>query len=104
MPTLKELLVERETLEKQIALVRQQQRQTAISEIRELMSKYGLSVNDLNASANAKRSVAGKKVEAKYRHHRTGQTWSGRGLHPKWLAAELAAGRRLEDFLIQSAE
>ncbi len=42
----------------------------------------------------------GVKVEPKYRHPDTGATWAGRGMAPKWLAAELAKGRKLEDFLI----
>ena len=29
------------------------------------------------------------------------ETWAGRGKQPKWLAAETAKGRRLEDFLIK---
>jgi DNA-binding protein H-NS len=28
------------------------------------------------------------------------ETWSGRGKQPRWLTAQLRAGRRLEDFLI----
>ena len=38
----------------------------------------------------------------KYRHPDTGATWAGRGMAPKWLAAELAKGRKLEDFLIDA--
>lgn len=29
------------------------------------------------------------------------ETWSGRGKQPRWLAAQLGSGRRLEDFRIQ---
>ena len=29
------------------------------------------------------------------------ETWSGRGRQPRWLAAQLRSGRRLEDFRIQ---
>ncbi len=51
--------------------------------------------------APAKKSVQkGVKVEPKYRHPDTGATWAGRGMAPKWLSAELAKGRKLEDFLI----
>ncbi len=28
------------------------------------------------------------------------QTWSGRGKQPRWLAAQLRSGKRIEDFLI----
>jgi DNA-binding protein H-NS len=30
------------------------------------------------------------------------QTWAGRGLKPRWLAAALKAGRKLEDFSIEA--
>ena len=51
--------------------------------------------------APSKKSVQkGVKVEPKYRHPDTGATWAGRGMAPKWLSAELAKGRKLEDFLI----
>lgn len=34
----------------------------------------------------------------KYRDAATGQTWTGRGLQPKWIKAALAAGAKLADF------
>ena len=43
--------------------------------------------------------LAGKKVAPKYRGP-GGETWTGRGLKPKWLAAALKDGKKLEDFLI----
>jgi len=40
-------------------------------------------------------------VAAKYRNpDDPGQTWSGRGREPKWLAEKLSAGRRREEFAI----
>lgn len=49
----------------------------------------------------ARKSPAkGKKVPAKYKHPATGQTWSGRGITPKWMAAEIAKGKKREDFAI----
>lgn len=40
------------------------------------------------------------KVEAKYRNPETGESWSGRGLKPRWLVMAIDAGKTLEDFLI----
>jgi DNA-binding protein H-NS len=40
------------------------------------------------------------KVPAKYRDSKTGETWSGRGLQPRWLKAALAAGRKLDEFTL----
>ena len=42
-------------------------------------------------------SFLGVKVD-RDRNKATGDTWSGRGLQPKWLKAALAAGRKIEDF------
>lgn len=36
----------------------------------------------------------------KYRHTRTGQTWTGRGLQPKWVQQYIADGGRLDDLLL----
>lgn len=47
---------------------------------------------------------AGKKVPVKYRNTETGDTWSGRGLKPRWLVAELDKGRSLDDFLVGGGE
>jgi DNA-binding protein H-NS len=40
------------------------------------------------------------KVAPKYRHPKTGETWSGRGGTAGWLAREIKAGKKREDFLI----
>lgn len=38
-------------------------------------------------------------ASVKYRDPETGNTWSGRGRMPNWLAARIKSGARLEDFL-----
>jgi len=50
----------------------------------------------------ARRASAAKrsKAAAKYRHPQTGETWSGRGRQARWLAKAIAAGKKLEDFLV----
>ena len=40
------------------------------------------------------------KVAIKYRNASTAETWTGRGLQPKWLKAALASGAKIEDFLV----
>ncbi len=45
-------------------------------------------------------SVKGTKVPPKYRHPKTGETWSGRGGTAGWLAREIKSGKKREDFLI----
>jgi ParB-like chromosome segregation protein Spo0J len=51
--------------------------------------------------APAKKAATGAKAKrpaVKYRNPLTGETWSGRGLQPKWLKASLALGHKLSDF------
>ncbi len=56
------------------------------------------------AKAPRARSAKGRslgKVAPKYRNPaNTQETWTGRGRQPRWLAGEIAAGKKLEDFLI----
>jgi DNA-binding protein H-NS len=100
MASLQDLLDRKAALEKEIDTTRKQERAEAISKVRTLMQQYGLTVSDLNAKGLAKPGSASKggKVAVKYRNAATGDTWSGRGLQPKWLKAALAAGRKIEEF------
>ena len=101
MATLKELLAQKESLERQIEQTKKQERSAAIAKVRELMAEYGLSLADLSGKTSAKTAVKkGAKVAAKYRNATTGDSWSGRGLKPNWLRAALASGRKLEDFAV----
>ena len=101
MATLQELIAQKESLERQIEQTRQQDRSDAIAKVRTLMDQYGLTPADLSARASAKpRAGKGNKVAAKYRNSATGESWSGRGLQPKWLKAALGTGRKLADFAV----
>jgi DNA-binding protein H-NS len=103
MATLQDLLDRKAALEKEIEATRKQERADAISQVRALMSQYGLTAADLNSKAAPKASGPGKgsKVAVKYRNTATGDTWSGRGLQPKWLKAAVAAGRKVEEFAVK---
>lgn len=101
MASLQELLAKKEALEREIEQTKKQEHSEAVAKVRSLMSEYGLSVSDLSSKATAKSGPgAGGKVAAKYRNTATGETWSGRGLQPKWLKAALAAGKSLNDFTV----
>jgi DNA-binding protein H-NS len=53
---------------------------------------------------NGRASVLkGVKVKPKYRDAKTGEIWAGRGVYPRWLAAALKSGRKLEEFLIDKS-
>jgi DNA-binding protein H-NS len=46
--------------------------------------------------------LKGGKVAPRFRGPE-GETWSGRGLRPKWLSALVAQGHKLEEFAIEAA-
>lgn len=61
----------------------------------------GATATKASGTPKARKSTTkGTKVAAKYRHPDTGQTWSGRGILPKWMTEEIAKGRKREDFAI----
>ena len=102
MPTVAELLAQKASIEKQIADAQREEKASAIAQVKSLMAQYGLTAADLSSrSATAPRGPkAGAKVPAKFRNEATGDTWSGRGLQPKWLKAALASGKKLSDFAV----
>ena len=101
MSSLQELLAQKAEIDRQISEARRQERTDAISKVRALMAEHGLTAADLVAKAGAPRaSTSGRKVAAKYRDPASGQTWTGRGLKPKWLAAALESGKQLTDFAV----
>ncbi len=100
MASLKDLLAQRAALEQQIAETQERERSDAIAKVKSLMQEYGLTVADLTARTAKVGTAKASKVAAKYRNQATGETWSGRGLQPKWLKAAISGGAKLEDFVI----
>ena len=117
------MLNENKQLDAKIQKARELQRQTealmkdikrtAIKEIHQCMSRYNITLEELGATGASKtksaaadqqpkKAVKRVKVSPKYQSEDGLQTWTGRGLKPKWLKAELDAGRKLEDFLIKT--
>ncbi|MFG6448383.1 H-NS family nucleoid-associated regulatory protein [Roseateles sp. BYS180W] len=99
MASLKDLLAQRAALDKEISDTQERERSEAIAKVRSLMADYGLTASDL-AGGKAPKAVKTSKVAAKYRNQATGETWSGRGLQPKWLRAAVQGGAKLEDFAV----
>jgi DNA-binding protein H-NS len=99
MTSVSDLLAQKAALEQQIVEAQRAERASAVARVRQLMAEHGLTLADLSAKpAAAKR--AGAKVAPKYRDVATGNTWSGRGLQPKWLKQALASGKQISDFAI----
>jgi len=107
MSSLADLIAQKAALEKRIAEAQNHERSAAIDQIKQLMAEHGLTFADLGGKGGPAKPRASKagprkghKVPVKYRDPASGNAWSGRGLHPKWLQAALAQGRKLSDFAV----
>ncbi len=99
--TLDQLIAQAQKLNQQISELRKSERSRAIAEIHQIMATHGLTAQDLSeASKSSKTSgLTGKPVAAKFADG-NGNSWSGRGLKPRWLTAALNDGKKLEDFAV----
>ena len=89
-------------LQKQLAAA-ENNRAPAVRQVKALMKKLGVSMADL-ADPSAERRVKGvkkpaQKVAVKYRDE-NGNTWTGRGKTPRWMADAEKAGNKREKYLI----
>jgi DNA-binding protein H-NS len=104
-----------------IAKAKEQQnklsKRTPIATVRGKITKFakaeGYTLEELFGTAGARPAKAaakpgpraGKKlgkVAPKYRNPANPkETWTGRGKHPRWMAALIAKGKKAEDFLIK---
>jgi DNA-binding protein H-NS len=99
MASVNELLAQKAVIEQQIAEAQRAERAGAVAQVRALMAEHGLTLADLSTKSAVTRRV-GAKVAPKYRDAATGDTWSGRGLQPRWLKQALASGKKISDFAI----
>ncbi len=108
-----------EKLQKQAADIKAREFNSTVQDIRAKMQAFGITIKDLQtvkrgtkgkskkdtvpkkrAGTGAAKNAA-KPVAAKY-HGPNGETWSGRGLTPRWLVKLLEQGQTREDFAIKS--
>jgi len=120
MPTYSDLVSQIEELKKQAEKTRKEEFSSVIKTIKKQIADYGITAADLGLSGKpaasgrgrkkaagaksgrkprAKRAGGTAKVAPKYRDE-SGNTWSGRGKMPKWLAAATAQGRSVDSFRI----
>ena len=110
-----------EKLQKQAAEIRSREFDKTVQEILAKMKAFGITLKDLQpgktrGGKGKLKAVVGAKsagakgvkkpksatvVAAKFKGP-NGETWSGRGLAPRWLAALLAQGRSKEEFAIKA--
>lgn len=104
MDNLIEIQNQIEILQKKANEIRAQEFDKTVQEILGKMAAFGITVKDLDGSQGRVRktaSTAAKPAAAKYRGP-NGETWSGRGLTPRWLVALTAQGQSKEDFAIKN--
>ncbi len=94
--TIKELKELRLRIDRAIAGRQAEERNELREKFRQLADAAGFTLNEIVGSA---RGGKGRTVAAKFANPANPQeTWSGRGRQPKWLAAKIRAGARLDDF------
>ena len=116
-------------LQKQASEIRVREFDKTVQDILAKMNAFGISVKDLQPKRGAKQAgkrgasnlgkgvakgavngaakrrpskSAGTVVAPKFRGP-NGETWSGRGLMPRWLAAQVASGKTKEQFAVSAA-
>jgi DNA-binding protein H-NS len=112
-------------LQKQASEIRVREFDKTVQDILAKMNAFGITVKDLQPKRGAKlpgkrgatklakaaskgggkrapSKSAGTVVAPKYRGP-NGETWTGRGLMPRWLSALVASGKTKEQFAITSA-
>jgi len=120
MNNLMDLQSQIEKLQKQANEIRAKEFSSTVQDILARMQAFGITLKDLQVTKPGKVGKAGRgrpaaaaktpkvpkiakkagtPVAAKYRGP-NGETWSGRGLTPKWLASLVAQGQPKEAFLI----
>ena len=110
-----------EKLQKQASDIKTREFDKTVQDILAKMHAFGITVKDLQpgkrratkgkAAAKTAKAAGGKRkvstgksgqvVAPKYRGP-NGETWSGRGLAPRWLASLIATGKTKEDFAIKA--
>jgi DNA-binding protein H-NS len=117
MTSLMDIQSQIEKLQKQATDIKHKEFDKTVEEILAKMTAFGITVRDLQprtgkgrgkgkAKPAAKRATGrvkkqgGSSVAAKYRGP-NGETWSGRGLTPRWLSALTAQGKTKEEFAVQ---
>lgn len=91
-------------LQKQADDIKAQEFDKTVADILEKMAAFGITLRDLESVKGRTRKAAApvtKHAAAKFSGP-NGETWSGRGLMPRWLSALVAQGHSREEYAIKS--
>ena len=116
------IIVQIKRLQHEAALLREREKKPVLAAIADAIHHYEITLPELRqavgASGRPRRALSvkalhlgvrkpnshpltGRKIAPKYRHPRTGETWTGRGSTPRWLRELESAGTKRELFLIK---
>lgn len=98
----RELLAQREALDRQISEMKTAAVADAIAKARAIVAEYGLTVSDVFPGGRVRRpGNTGNSTHAaiKYRDPATGKTWVGRGKPPAWIK-----DKNRDDFLVSKSQ
>lgn len=90
-------------LQKQADDIKAQEFDRTVADILEKMAAFGITLKDLESVKGRTRKAAApstKQAAAKFRGP-NGETWSGRGLMPRWLTALVTQGHSRDEFAIK---
>ncbi|HEX5803457.1 MAG TPA: H-NS histone family protein [Azospira sp.] len=102
MSSYQELLAQRAELDRQIAAAQRAEKAEAIAAVKKLVADFSLTAEDCGfrqTGKAAKNNKAKATVTARFRGP-NGETWSGRGRTPNWLATLEGQGQSRERFRI----
>lgn len=86
MTTYKEIQAEIAALQHQAEEARGTEISQALSQIKQIMNDYGITVDDLKTTR--KKSINKPAGSVKYRDPESGKEWTGRGRMPNWLSGK----------------
>lgn len=110
-----------ERLQRVASILREREKKPVLAAIAEAIHHYEITLPELRAalgsagagglrgkgvagrqhtSKGSDHPLAGRKIPAKYKHPKTGQTWSGRGSTPVWLQELESKGIKRDSLLV----
>lgn len=99
MPTYKELIAQRQKLDRQINEILRTDKSDAIMMVKACIAKHALTATDCGFNSWSARVTSTRPAQIKYRGP-NGETWAGRGRAPTWLVAHEANGATREQFRV----
>lgn len=103
MPNIYQQLADKE---QELVALRSKARAVALAEIQQRILDLNVQPGEIRWPARPRSKYKPKGpdmravVPAKFRDDETGQTWSGRGSMPTWLAQRVAQGKTIADYTV----